>query len=94
MKYKKKESKYAFKGPVIDEVKAEEEEVGESSPRNRKTYKEDEELGENGGIKENGEIILLNTMIVEMEIFNTNNKPSTPIKKFLERVILNKFKLT
>ena len=58
MKYKKKESKYAFKGPVIDEVKAEEEEVGESSPRNRKTYKEDEELGENGGIKENGEIIL------------------------------------
>ena len=36
---------------------------------------------------ENGEIILLNTMIVEMEIFNTNNKPSTPIKKFLERVI-------
>ena len=58
MKYKKKESKYAFKGPVIDEVKAEEEEVGESSPRNRKTYKEDEELGENGGIKENGEIKL------------------------------------
>ena len=44
--------------PFIDEVKAEEEEVGESSPRNRKTYKEDEELGENGGIKENGEIKL------------------------------------
>ena len=36
---------------------------------------------------ENGEIILLNTMMVEMEIFNTHNKPSTPIKKFLERVV-------
>jgi hypothetical protein len=57
-KYKKKESKYAFKGPVIDEVKAEEEEVADSSPRNRKTYKEDEDFGENGGIKENGEIKL------------------------------------
>jgi arsenate reductase-like glutaredoxin family protein len=36
---------------------------------------------------ENGEIILLNTTMIEMEIFNTNKKPSTPIKKFLERVV-------
>ena len=36
---------------------------------------------------ENGEIILLNTTMIEMEIFNTNKKPSVPIKKFLERVV-------
>ncbi len=36
---------------------------------------------------ENGEIILLNTTMIEMDIFNTNKKPSTPIKQFLERVV-------
>ena len=36
---------------------------------------------------ENGEIILLNTTMIEMEIFNTNKKPSVTVKKFLERVI-------
>ena len=36
---------------------------------------------------ENGEIILLNTTLIEMEIFNTNKKPSVPVKKFLERVV-------
>ena len=36
---------------------------------------------------ENGEIILLNTTMIEMEIFNTNKKPSVPVKKFLERVV-------
>ncbi len=56
---KKKESKYAFKGPVIDEEKAEEEDFGDISPSNRKTYKEDAELGENGGTKE-GEGFILN----------------------------------
>jgi Ca2+-binding EF-hand superfamily protein len=78
-KYKKKESKYAFKGPVIDEVKAEEEEVADSSPRNRKTYKEDEEFGENGGIKENGEIKLngIGTQDEENGDGNGNEKLST-----------------
>ena len=37
---------------------------------------------------ENGEIILLNTTMIEMEIFNTNKKPSVTVKKFLERVII------
>ena len=32
---------------------------------------------------ENGEIILLNTTMIEMEIFNTNKKPSVTVKKFL-----------
>ena len=36
---------------------------------------------------ENGEIILLNTTMIEMEIFNTSKKPSVPVKKFLERVV-------
>jgi len=36
---------------------------------------------------ENGEIILLNTMMAEMEIFNTKKKPYVSIKKFLERVV-------
>ena len=36
---------------------------------------------------ENGELILLNTTMIEMEIFNTNKKPSVPVKKFLERVV-------
>ena len=36
---------------------------------------------------ENGEIILLNTTIIEMEIFNTSKKPSVTLKKFLERVV-------
>ena len=49
-KHKRHESRYAFKGPVIDEEKDEEE--GANSYR--KQYKEDEE--ENGGQKENGEV--------------------------------------
>ena len=56
IKYKKTESKYTFKGPVImeDEEKVEDED-GAMSPR--KKYKEDEdEEEENGGNKENGEI--------------------------------------
>ena len=36
---------------------------------------------------ENGELILLNTTMIEMEIYNTNKKPSVPVKKFLERVV-------
>ena len=36
---------------------------------------------------ENGELILLNTTMIEMEIFNTNKKLSVPVKKFLERVV-------
>ena len=36
---------------------------------------------------QNGELILLNTTMIEMEIFNTNKKPSVPVKKFLERVV-------
>ena len=49
--------------------------------------KNSENENDNNKEDENGEIILLTTMMVEMEIFNTNNKPSTPIKKFLERVV-------
>ena len=48
-KHKKQESRYAFKGPVIEENIDEE---GAMSPR--KKYKEDEE--ENGGAQENGEV--------------------------------------
>ena len=57
MKYKKQESRYAFKGPVIleSEEKEEDDKAGPNSPR--KKYKEDEE--ENGGAyRENGEVIL------------------------------------
>ena len=50
-KIKKKESKYAFKGPVIEEDNQEEE--GDISPKRH--YKEDEV---NGGFKINGEIKL------------------------------------
>ena len=49
----------------------------------KKTIEDDDDSNED----ENGEIILLNTTMIEMEIFNTNKKPSTPIKKFLERVV-------
>ena len=49
IKHKKQESRYAFKGPVIEEN---EEEDGAVSPR--KKFKEDEE--ENGGVQENGEV--------------------------------------
>ena len=50
------------------------------------TKKNNPEL--NDDIKdENGEIILLNTTIIEMEIFNTTKKPSVTLKKFLERVV-------
>ena len=50
------------------------------------TKKNNPEL--NDDIKdENGEIILLNTTIIEMEIFNTSKKPSVTLKKFLERVV-------
>ena len=36
---------------------------------------------------ENGEIVLLNTMITEMEIFKTNKKPVVSVKKFMERIV-------
>ena len=53
LKFKKKESKYAFTGPVIteDEEKLEDDD-GAASPR--KKFKEDEK--ENGAIMENGEV--------------------------------------
>jgi len=50
------------------------------------TKKNDEEEKEKTE-DENGELILLNTTMIEMEIFNTNKKPSVPVKKFLERVV-------
>ena len=40
----------------------------------------------NNNEDENGEIILLTTMISEMEIFNTKKKPVVSVKKFLDRV--------
>ena len=49
--------------------------------------KKDLEENDDSNEDENGEIILLSTTMIEMEIFNTNKKPSTPIKKFLERVV-------
>ncbi len=60
--YKRKESKYAFKGPVIDEK---DEEDGDVTPRvkadNEKKNEEEKDKikgdEENGGTKENGEII-------------------------------------
>ena len=51
------------------------------------TNKSNEESEKEKNEDENGEIILLNTTMIEMEIFNTNKKPSVPVKKFLERVI-------
>ena len=52
-KHKRQESRYAFKGPVIEEHV---EEEGEVTPR--KKFKEDEDEGKevNGGVKENGEV--------------------------------------
>ena len=50
------------------------------------TKKNDEEEKEKTE-DENGELILLNTTMIEMEIYNTNKKPSVPVKKFLERVV-------
>ena len=41
----------------------------------------------NNDTDEKGEIILLNTMMTEMEIFNTKKKPIISVKKFLDRVI-------
>ena len=41
----------------------------------------------NNDTHEKGEIILLNTMMTEMEIFNTKKKPIISVKKFLDRVI-------
>ena len=46
-----KESRFAFKGPIIDEEKADEEEGGVN-----KKNEENEEEEENGGTKENGEV--------------------------------------
>ena len=51
------------------------------------TNKSNEQIEKEQKEDENGEIILLNTTIIEMEIFNTNKKPSVPVKKFLERVV-------
>ena len=36
---------------------------------------------------ENGEIVLLNSMMTEMEIFNTTKKPVVSVKKFMERIV-------
>ena len=51
------------------------------------TNKSNEQIEKEQKEDENGEIILLNTTMIEMEIFNTNKKPSVPVKKFLERVV-------
>ena len=51
------------------------------------TDKSDEQIEKEQKEDKNGEIILLNTTMIEMEIFNTNKKPSVPVKKFLERVV-------
>ena len=51
------------------------------------TNKSNEQIEKEKKEDENGEIILLNTTMIEMEIFNTNKKPSVPVKKFLERVV-------
>ena len=51
------------------------------------TNKSKEQIEKEQKEDENGEIILLNTTMIEMEIFNTNKKPSVPVKKFLERVV-------
>jgi hypothetical protein len=51
------------------------------------TNKSKEQIEKEKKEDENGEIILLNTTMIEMEIFNTNKKPSVPVKKFLERVV-------
>ena len=51
--------------------------TNKSNSESEKDQKEDE----------NKELILLNTTMIEMEIFNTNKKPSVPVKKFLERVV-------
>ena len=51
------------------------------------TDKSDEQIEREQKEDKNGEIILLNTTMIEMEIFNTNKKPSVPVKKFLERVV-------
>ena len=51
------------------------------------TNKSNEESEKEKNEDENGELILLSTTMIEMEIFNTNKKPSVPLKKFLERVV-------
>ena len=51
------------------------------------TNKSNEESEKVKNEDENGELILLSTTMIEMEIFNTNKKPSVPVKKFLERVV-------
>ena len=51
------------------------------------TNKSNEQIETEQKEDENGEIILLNTTMIEMEIFNTSKKPSVPVKKFLERVV-------
>ena len=51
------------------------------------TQKKSSEDDNDSNEDENGELILLNTTMIEMEIFNTNKKPSVPVKKFLERVV-------
>ena len=51
------------------------------------TNKSNEQIEKENKEDENGEIILLNTTMIETEIFNTNKKPSVPVKKFLERVV-------
>lgn len=51
------------------------------------TNKSNDESEKEKNEDENGELILLSTTMIEMEIFNTNKKPSVPVKKFLERVV-------
>ena len=51
------------------------------------TNKSNKESEKEKNEDENGELILLSTTMIEMEIFNTNKKPSVPVKKFLERVV-------
>ena len=73
-KHKKKESKYSFKGPVIEEG---DEEDGDISPR-RKPMENNEEQ-ENGGINGNGEIKLngIEKIISNLEDNNGNEKLPT-----------------
>ena len=71
-KGKRQESRYAFKGPVIEErEEKEEDEKGAVSPRKR--FKEDEE--ENGGAyRQNGEVILNGKSNEEDEEENNGNE--------------------
>ena len=87
IKFKKQESRYAFKGPVIIESEEkEEDEKGPASPRKR--YKEDEE--ENGGAyRQNGEVLLNGKSNDEDEKENNRNEK---LKTVEDTIVNNKGK--